>query len=38
MRHIPGVACIAVGMLGLYFNVEYSGWVVFVGCVTVASS
>ena len=27
------VAVIFLGMGGLYFNIEYSGWVVFCGCV-----
>lgn len=25
------VALILIGMVGLYFKVEYSGWVLFVG-------
>jgi hypothetical protein len=26
-------AIIAIGMAGLYFKVEYSGWVLFTGCM-----
>lgn len=34
MRY-PGVLVIAIGMIGLYFKVEYSGWVVFLGALMV---
>lgn len=30
-----GVALIAIGMAGLYFKVDYSGWIVFLGAVLV---
>lgn len=32
---ISGVALVAIGVIGLYFKVDYSGWVVFVGCLVV---
>lgn len=34
---ISGTAIIVIGMVGLYFKVEYSGWVLFVGCLVVLS-
>lgn len=33
MTLFAGVLMVAIGMVGLYFKVEYSGWVVFVGCL-----
>ena len=30
-----GIFVIAMGMAGLYFNVQYSGWVLFVGLLAV---
>lgn len=32
---VMGVLVIALGMGGLYFNVEYSGWVLLVGLLMV---
>lgn len=37
MNIFAGVLLVAIGMAGLYFKVEYSGRVVFVGCVVVWS-
>ena len=30
-RYAAPVIVIAMGMVGLYFNIEYSGWVLFIG-------
>ncbi len=30
---LAAVTVIGFGMLGLYAHVEYSGWVLFVGCM-----
>lgn len=32
---LAGVIIIAIAMLGLFCKVEYSGWVLFVGCLVV---
>lgn len=32
MKYIAAIAIIVLGMAGLYFKIEYSGWVLFVGC------
>ena len=37
IRAIVGVTVIGLGMLGLASGVEYSGWVLFVGCLVVLS-
>lgn len=29
---VSGVALVCAGLAGLYFKVDYSGWVVFIGC------
>lgn len=34
-RYAAGVAIVAMGMAGLYFKVEYSGWIVAVGLLMV---
>lgn len=34
-QRIAGVLVIAMGMVGLFCKVEYSGWVLFVGCLVV---
>lgn len=31
MRYLAGITCIVMGMCGLYFGIEYSGWVLFIG-------
>ncbi len=31
-----GVIAIGMGLIGLYFGVEYSGWVLFVGLIVIA--
>ena len=31
MRYITAIAFVDVSMVGLYFKVEYSGWVLLVG-------
>lgn len=31
---ITTIALIVIGMIGLYLNIEYSGWVLFVGLLT----
>ena len=30
-----GVAVIGMGMAGLHYNIEYSGWVLFIGILMV---
>ena len=32
-----GALLVVLGMAGLYLSIEYSGWVLFVGCATVAT-
>lgn len=32
---VSSIFVIAIGMTGLYFHVEYAGWVLFVGCLLV---
>lgn len=32
------VALVLIGMVGLYFRVEYSGWVLFVGLLAALGS
>lgn len=32
-KYVMPQLLVAAGMLGLHFNVEYSGWVLFVGMV-----
>jgi hypothetical protein len=34
-KYIVPLLLTGAGMLGLHFNVEYSGWVLFVGLVAV---
>jgi len=34
---VCGVAVIVAGMLGLHHHIEYSGWVLFVGCASLWS-
>jgi hypothetical protein len=33
MRYLAAVALVVLGMVGLYNNIEYSGWVVAVGLI-----
>lgn len=35
MKTLAYVGIIALGMLGLYLNIEYSGWVLAVGCLAI---
>ena len=35
VNKLLGVIVITIGMVGLYFKVEYSGWVVFLGALMV---
>lgn len=37
-QEITALAMCLLGLLGLYFKVEYSGWVLFVGVMTYAFS
>jgi len=37
MKDGVGVALVALGMVGLYCGIEYSGWVLFVGLLVVLS-
>ena len=37
MKHIAGALLVGMGLVGLYFSVGYSGWVVFVGLLVVVS-
>lgn len=30
-RSITSVVFVGMGLLGLYFKVDYSGWIVFIG-------
>lgn len=30
---ICALLCMALGMAGLHLHIEYSGWVLFVGCL-----
>ena len=34
---IGAVLVVAMGLLGLHFNVDYSGWVLLIGCLWVMS-
>ncbi len=31
MKHIAAAIVVIAGMVGIYFNVEYSGWVICFG-------
>lgn len=33
VKPVAAVALVALGMAGLHFGVEYSGWVLFVGAM-----
>lgn len=33
-RCLMSVALVALGMVGLHFKIDYSGWVVFVGLLS----
>ena len=37
MNMIAYVLACAVGLTGIYFKVEYSGWVVLIGCLGLLS-
>lgn len=37
VKTFAGVVIIAMGMAGPHFDVEYSGWVLFVGCLVALS-
>lgn len=37
MNKLAAIAIIVTGMLGLHFDIEYSGWVLFIGCVVALS-
>lgn len=34
-QRTAGVLVIVIGMVGLHFKVEYSGWVLFVGLLAI---
>jgi len=38
MKALTSVAVVVAGMVGLYFKVDYSGWVLFVGLCCVWSA
>ena len=33
MKYLAAIAMTAMGMLGLHFGVDYSGWVLLAGCL-----
>jgi hypothetical protein len=32
-KYITGTILVLAGMVGIYFKVEYSGWVIFLGAL-----
>jgi hypothetical protein len=37
MKYIAGAVVMGMGLVGIHFQVEYSGWVIFVGAIVMVS-
>lgn len=37
MKYVAAAALVALGMYGLHLDIEYSGWVLAIGLLTVMS-
>lgn len=35
MRYLSGLFLVAMGGIGIYFNVEFSGWILLVGLIVI---